>query len=194
MDHGLNIPFPVSYSPLKHHFSYQLIFIRRAETSDNGLMADQMIIIGNNAIDVYSGNIPVIDLCDEIVQFIAEQRIHNSRDLAGWIGERGYREVPLSDGSRWVIRLSENAERFVHIHPGKKSSHTFRLRGTTLKTVLSLCILQKSEDTLSTPDLSTVNRIRKDLLGLSPVKNLTESSRILIWFQFYMEKIKAFNW
>jgi len=191
MDYCQHIPVPVSYNPLKHHFSHQLSFISQAGTEITGSFEDRLMQAGDNVIDVYAGDIEEAEVAIQVISILSKPGIVTREELNSWLGYRGYKEVFISDGSKWVIRLSENAERFVHIHPGKRSVHTFRLRGTTLKTVLALCILPVNQSGNNVPDIEIVNNVRKESLGLSPVKNLSENGNILKWFNFYRNLLNS---
>ncbi len=139
--------------------------------------------IGNNLIDFYFGQLGVEQICSECTQYFQKNNIYKSQQFFKWLGCAHWKKIILSDQSEWMVRSGNSSERFIHIHPAKFSKHTIRVKGTTLKTVLTLCILdvpiQQNPDT----NLRAVNNYRNELLGLSPVKSLVEpvSKIMYLW-------------
>ena len=79
------------------------------------------------------------------------------------------------------------AERYIHIHPAKYSKHTIRVRATTLKTVLTLCVNKIPIRDDASQNLQTVNKQRSLFLQLSPIKSLNEKdSGILKLWQLFV--------
>jgi hypothetical protein len=71
-----------------------------------------------------------------------------------------------------VLRLGEQPERYVHIHPGRYSPHTIRVKAGALKTAIALSVWMKlyNHGELT---VELLNYVRKDVLTASPVKSLT---------------------
>ena len=42
----------------------------------------------------------------------------------------------MPDGSAWVLRQGEEGGRYVHVHPGRRTPPTLRVRATVLKTAV----------------------------------------------------------
>jgi len=94
-----------------------------------------------------------------------------------WLGREGkdYRLVKLKDNSIWTLRLGENPGRYVHIHPGRNSPQTIRVKATTLKTAISiLCFVQAGQ--IEPIETVTINEIRKKYLNEPPLKSFSTAS------------------
>ena len=72
------------------------------------------------------------------------------------------------EGSRWVLRMGDEAGRYVHVHPGRWSPATLRVRANVLKTAVMVLAYAAAYggDPL---DRALVNRVRGEFLGLAPV-------------------------
>jgi len=179
------IPFPVTFNPYKHHFSFVLKEIAKWKTMNWRLVEKELLTIGNNLIDFYLGNLSTIQICNEIIEYFAKMNITNRTEFLFWLSAKNYKKIQLSDHSEWLVKEGINSERFIHIHPAKFSSKTIRVRATTLKTVIALNVqsirLQKELEN----SLYAVNKIRQDMLKLSPIKSLTPNTGILrLWELF----------
>src|SRR5262249_49932960 len=72
------------------------------------------------------------------------------------------------DNSRWVLRLGDEADRYVHVHPARWAPETLRVRANVLKTaVLVLAYVGiHGGDPL---DLTVLNEVRRQFLGRWPL-------------------------
>jgi len=97
----------------------------------------------------------------------------------------GYRQIILKDQSKWIVRKSDETERYIHLHPARSGPFNVRFKGSTLKTVIQL----KSCHTgfQKTFTLENVNLIRMQI-GLSPVKKLESSKGILNCYQKFFNQ------
>ena len=73
-----------------------------------------------------------------------------------------------ADGSRWVLRLGDEQGRYVHLHPGRWSPATARVRANSLKTAF-LVLCQTGLDGGDPMGRAVINEVRRELLGLPPV-------------------------
>jgi len=185
----LKIPFPITFNPHKHHFQFlinELEIWKKQKWED---VQNELVLIGNNLIDFYLGELSIEQICTECINYFHSINIDNREQFTQWIGTSHWKKIELSDQSKWMIRLGDIPERYIHIHPAKYSEHTIRVRATTLKTVLTLCIhgfpLQKKPNA----NLKVINSVRKKLLKLSPVKNLEEpDSKIIFLWKIFMDR------
>jgi hypothetical protein len=69
------------------------------------------------------------------------------------------------------LRLGEQEERYVHIHPGRYSPHTIRVKANTLKTAIALSVWMKVYNHREI-NLELLNHVRREILAASPVKSL----------------------
>jgi len=81
----------------------------------------------------------------------------------------------LIDKSVWTLRLGENTERHIHLHPGRHSPQTIRVKAATLKTaILCLCLVNAGQT--ETIETVTINEIRKKYLNEPPIKSFISAS------------------
>lgn len=180
------IPLPIMFNPYKHHFRFLLNEIEKWKQYEWSDVSEDLLSIGNNLIDFYLGSLSVNQLCAESINFFHSRKIISKNKFKKWIHATDWKKIELSDQSKWLIKFGNNDERFIHIHPAKFSKHTIRVRATTLKTVIALMVNEISSDSLQKHNLLAVNTIRKERLGLSPIKSLhTPDSGIMrLWLLF----------
>lgn len=179
------IPVPITFNPYKHHFHFLLKEIEKWKTMNWDLVEKDLLSIGNNLIDFYTGNLRVRQICNETIDFFKNKNITDKTIFAIWLDAPNYKKVQLSDKSEWLIKEGINPERYIHMHPAKFSEHTIRIRATTLKTVIALKIQSVPFQKEIRASLFAVNTIRYEMLGLSPIKSLTYGNGILrLWELF----------
>ncbi len=167
---------PVLFNLCKHHLGYIRYRINDITTNDYpkfNSVQKELLIIGDSVMDLYTGSLLPSDISNEITGILKKQNAFNRRAYINWINEssRNYRLLKLSDGSVWTLRTGNDEEKFVHIHPGRQSVHTVRVRAVTLKTsVIVLAYLRLND--LYLYDLELVNKLRKNFLSLPPLKVL----------------------
>lgn len=172
MKQGSNISFeriPVTFNPYKHHLGFLREKIEVWRKMDWKEAENEIRLIGNNLIDLYTGKLSIDEIIRETIIFAEENDLTSAEKLAQWLHPLDYRKTELSDNSFWVIKQGQIATRFLHIHPGKYSPFTIRIKAPTLKTVIALKI---HDDSAINPTLALVNRIRIEKLNLSPIKGL----------------------
>ena len=179
------IPIPITINPYKHHFAFLKDQLQKWRKMNWEEIQSELLCIGSNLLDLYYGKLPVNEICNECIYFLQKNNLVGKENFRLWIGANEYRKIELSDHSFWVIKKGTDSLRFVHIHPGKQSPHTLRIRATTLKTVIALQIHSISIYTDMEKKLEAVNNIRIKYLKLSPVKSLRVDQGILkIWKMF----------
>lgn len=170
----LLIPKPIIFNPYKHHYYFIKEQIGYYQ-SKNGKDYRQMLLkTGNNLLDLYYGKLPVTQICNQCIAYVAKNNVLEKQAFVTWINSIGYEKIQLSDKSHWIIKKAEDQENYIHIHPAKKSVYTRRVRATTLKTVIALKI-----NSVNHPTLEMANTIRLDVLNLPPIKKLEQEKGIL---------------
>jgi len=171
-----DVPPPVLFNAWKHHAA--AIRRRVAEVACAGPaalagLAPQLLVIGTELMDLYTGPLSPAEVAAGVLgQLQADGRL----DLAAyrdWLeGNRGYRVLTLpADASAWVLRLGAEGGRYVHVHPGRRTPHTRRVRANVLKT--AVMVLAHAGAHGGDPlDVALVNRARRDYLGLAPLPAL----------------------
>lgn len=173
------IPEPVLFNPLKHHLEFIRGFIyQKTEGNQPGkqnALIKELKHLGTSVMDVYTGSLPVNEICNEVIGFLKEKELSKSESFSGWTGTgmKEFRIISLSDGSQWTLKYHDNNLRYVHIFPARGSQHTFRVKSNSLKSALLYCILV-GKDFITGDDL---NRVRP-LLGLSPIRDPIDTEAI----------------
>jgi len=185
----LKIPFPITFNPHKHHYGFLVNEIEIWKKQKWEDVYNELLLIGNNLIDFYFGELDIEQICKECINHFHSININNREQFLQWLSGSHWKKIELSDQSKWMLRLGDIPERYIHIHPAKYSEHTIRVRATTLKTALTLCIQDIPLQKKSNASLKVVNSIRKKLLKLSPVKNLEEpDSKIIFLWKIFMDR------
>jgi hypothetical protein len=179
---------PVKLNALKHHFSYLQHRIDQWAGSEWDMIREELQELGGNQFDVYTGNLPPEDICIEINNYLTINQVHSRSDLHQWLGRQGYKTVTISDNSRWVIRESESGTGYAHIHPARNQSGVKRIKANHLKTAVALICENRGngEQVLEFTTIQ-INAVRIARLGLSPIKAIRDSGKILNTMQFLVE-------
>lgn len=177
--------YPILFNSLKHHLNAIRSYIHNPP--DNWLQ--DLEIIGNSLTDIYFGHLNIDNIFAEVWLYLKENRLDNYQAYYNCINHnKGYLLINLSDSSVWILRVSKNnMKNFVHIHPGRNTKFTVRIKSEWLKTAIAYKIMKihKLNSHLSNlilnidfPDTNIVNSIRKYLL-LSPIKKLHPDNHFL---------------
>ncbi len=171
------IKIPVTFNPMKHHLCFIISEALKLKFSSMDEISDKLIVIGDNLMDLYTGKLTVDEILAEIQSVLNSLNVFTREDFCGWISGSDYKKLMLSDSSVWVVKLSVSDKNYIHLHPGKKSEFTCRVRGSTLKTVVACFANGKLPE--KPHELNEVNQIRHNWLNLSPVKTLQPGKGIL---------------
>jgi hypothetical protein len=185
------IQVPITFNPHKHHFKFLLKQIETWKNQEWNQVEQELIGIGENLLDFYTGDLTLENICAECVQFFKTNNISDKISFANWLYPQEYRKIELSDSSVWVIKEGKATEQFIHIHPAKQSVHTIRVRAVTLKTVLTLMITTDAISQQMNENLQMVNKIRTARLHLSPIKSLQHNKGILQLWELFFSHYRA---
>ena len=160
---------------LKHHLAECKNEIARYSSASNYSveLINQINRIGNNVIDLYTGSLSANEIETQIILKLKNINCTDKTNFTKWLGKPGYKKILLSDESSWILRLAIDNYNYIHIHPARIGKYTVRVKGSAWKTALIL-IIQNLE-----PDIGNINTIRKNILSLSPVKNILANSEII---------------
>jgi len=169
---------PIAFNPWKHHCGFVCNQIQQIR-GKNGVKLDQLLgYIGGTLLDFYIGELPVNTIVNEVNKYFMDMGVTSVDNFKHWLGlpETTFKNIYISDGSHWVMRLGQNDEFYIHIHPGRYSPLTVRCRPTTLKVAIAYRYLFGfNEDSI---EIVKVNRARK-LAGLPPVESLNSVFALL---------------
>lgn len=178
MEEKCLVPFPINFNCWKHHagfITHQTKKVKRIEPLDE--VKTYLLKIGESQMDLYFGNYSPAEISEQILDTIERKKIYTSEQYKDWLIKNGkdYQLLKLKDKSVWTLRLGENLERYIHIHPGRDSPQTVRVKATTLKTaILILCFVQASQT--ESIETETINEIRKKYLNEPPLKSFSTAS------------------
>jgi len=174
------IPEPIKFNPLKHHLGCILSFLEQSTPVSLRMLNESLC---HNYNDIYTGRLTPVEISLAAIDILKKKGLYEKNMLEAWIAStHHYRKITLSDHSEWIIRMGNDHQRYIHIHPAKTGPCSVRFKGSTLKTAYRL----KTEDAVSSCKLTlgTVNRVRADI-GLSPVKKLEPGKGILKCWSFF---------
>lgn len=171
---------PFVFNPLKHHLGYIRRFIAEAINlkPNDGELQEILSGIGAPMTDIYFGELSVREILNTTSTMLEEQGVIPLSSYREWLNnEKMYRFLELSDASKWIFLEGRNEERYIHFHPAKYSELTFRVRGSTLRTVIAVKIKGAGQPE-NWFNVEFVNEIRSSLLNLSPVKRVVKDRGI----------------
>jgi hypothetical protein len=170
-----DIPQPILFNSWKHHAGALRQRIREAaDAGPDGLnrLARALVVLGSELMDLYHGPLTLTDLADRLLDRLRRDGRLERQAYRNWLAESGgYAVLPLEDGSRWVCRMGDEDERYIHLHPARHAPQTVRVRANVLKTAMMALASAALEggDPLQLP---RVNRVRQQYLGLAPLGRL----------------------
>jgi hypothetical protein len=163
---------PVLFNTFKHHAgALRARIAALAERGPEALaeMGARLAVLGTRLMDLYTGRLSPRDISARIIEHLRAAERLELPAFRAWLAEQDdYAVVVFDDESRWVLRLADEADRYVHLHPGRWSPDTVRVRANVLKT--AFLVLAHARIHCADPmDRAVINEVRRDLLGLSPV-------------------------
>jgi len=153
-------PENILFNALKHHRGF---ICRQLQTAN----VTSLQSLGNSQMDIYYGSLDLDALFKEVITLIPAD---DETSYLKWLNG-GYKEITLSDTSRWVLLHGTEPGKYIHLHPARYSPHSLRVKATILKTAMAIIIAGVA------PDLNTVNNIRRSI-SLSPVKSLAQCEHL----------------
>jgi hypothetical protein len=186
------IPLPIKFNCWKHH----ALFIKKelksfkSEAQINQLQST-LLKIGESQMDLYHGFYSPEEIANQTIKHLASFSIKNSNEYKRWLYKNGkeYHTITLKDKSVWTLRSGDEEKRFVHIHPGRYSPHTVRVKALTLKTAICVLAFAKIKS-VTEFDIDLINEARKICLNASPLKSVNKEAGLgkLITLLKYMNE------
>ncbi len=172
---------PVSLNCWKHHAG----FIRQQIQTIKDLRAIEALKLlllktGDSQMDLYFGKYSPTEISEQILQILNRRKITSSEQYQVLLAkeEKNYQLVELKDKSLWTLRLGEESKRYVHLHPGRYSPHTVRVKATTLKTAILILAFKKAGET-NVINTEAINQIRKKYLNEPAIKSYSSASGLV---------------
>jgi hypothetical protein len=175
MEKNCIVPPPIKFNCWKHH----ALFIKnelkkfRSEAHITDLLA-RSLKIGESQMDLYYGLYSPNEIANQVIKHLISISIRNNKEYKNWLYKDGneFQKIILNDNSVWTLRNSDEEKRYVHIHPGRYSPHTVRVKALTLKTAIFV-LARSKERTVSTLDMILINEVRNIYLEASPLKSVS---------------------
>jgi hypothetical protein len=171
-----DVPPPILFNAWKHHagaLRQQIADVRASGVEALVVLPGQLLVMGTELMDLYTGALLPRQIGAAVVAALSGERRLAWEEYHKWVeAGGGYRVLVLTaDDSSWVLRLGEAGGRYVHLHPGRRTSHTLRVRANVLRTaVLVLAhVAVHGGDPL---EVTLINQVRQRFLGLAPIKEL----------------------
>jgi hypothetical protein len=138
----------------------------------------RLLALGGSQMDMYAGPLDIAAIFDEIRKQLTAAGVDTRAAYEAYLLQGdGYATLVLSDTSVWVLRLAADKPDYMHLHPGRYSPHTFRVKASALKTALAYWAALRHGG-LKGDLLEDLNELRAGL-RLSPLRSVTESGHIL---------------
>lgn len=172
---------PILFNCWKHHAGFIKSKIQEYRRSDFDFSSFRinLLRIGDSLMDLYLGELLPQEISDYIIELFTLYNIIDRDRFILWLKEekKEFREITFKDNSIWTLRLGEQPEKYIHIHPSRYSPHTMRVRALTLKSVILYLILDKTSRNID-DNLLFLNNIRKDYLNQPPLKMISSKSAL----------------
>ena len=179
METNIKFPRPILFNCIKHHTGFIKSEIKSSKYERESLR-NKIVVIGDSQMDLYFGSISPIEICNEVIEQLKENGVLEKEKYKRWLksGGKDFQAFTLSDASVWTLRLADDTQRYVHIHPGRHSPQTVRVKANTLKTAIAVLIYAK-QLSKNKIDVEALNEVRKEILGEPPVKSLEKSEGLV---------------
>jgi hypothetical protein len=178
VDENCQIPPPINFNCWKHHAGFiknQIESVK--EIKDFDQLKVYLLKIGESQLDLYFGDFSPTVISEQILCTLHQNKILEYKQYKNWLTKEGknYQLAELKDKSIWTLRLGDGKSRYVHIHPGRYSPSTVRVKATTLKTTIFLLCYEQLSD-IKSFETAIVNNIRKKYLDEPPLKSFSKAS------------------
>jgi hypothetical protein len=166
------LPKPIALNCWKHHLGFVIQQLNNQTSySGNEIFIREIVqFIGESQFDFYTGSLDVYSISHEVINQLKLLEVVNLADYRAWICSEGndYKCISLSDGSSWTLRLGQNDDRYIHLHPSRHSKKTIRVKNSTLKTVYAMLFYYGL--TNASISIEKVNYVRSKFVKLPPFK------------------------
>jgi len=133
-------------------------------------LASQLIVMGTELMDLYMGGLTPAEIGEKVLAALQlEGRLALPAYRTWLAGSGGYGVLTFAeDGSRWVLRMGDETDRYIHVHPARWAPQTCRVRANVLKT--AVMVLAHAGIHGGDPmERSHINAVRSAYLGLAPI-------------------------
>lgn len=178
MEKNCKVPIPLKLNCWKHHalFIKKEISKFKSEAQIKGLQS-LLVKIGESQMDLYYGKLSPAEIAKQTIEYLTINSLNNKNEYSDWLCRvrNEYQTIALNDGSVWTLRSGDEEKRFVHIHPGRYSPHTVRVKALTLKSVICVLAYLRTQS-LPSVEISLINEVRKKYLNAPPIKSFSKEN------------------
>jgi hypothetical protein len=170
----LKISKPFIFNLWKHHLQFIIKQANKIKNPGDLLVLNNSLLkIGDSLMDLYTGTLSPRTILLEITESLMGQNLFEFNQYVNWINSPGskFQKIFISDGSFWMMRLGADEQYYIHIHPGKHSRHTVRVRSNTLKTAIIAKAYRKVY-CIKFDTIENINFVRKKYLNEPPIKKI----------------------
>jgi len=178
LEDNCKMTVPFNLNCWKHHAGFIVKQIKKIKNEQELKNISSLLQkIGESQMDLYLGRFSPIELTGFTRKFLKKKRAFEYESYKKWLcsNDKEYKLIILPDKSIWALRLGNQKKNFVHIHPGRYSTHTIRVRALTLKTAICVMVYLSVYKNFS-PDLELINNVRNEFLKTAPIKSLSSTS------------------
>ena len=175
----MRISVPYTFNIIKHYLTGARELCRKAAKSkeQEHQFLEEMNKTGSNLLDVYTGNLELQDITKDISGQLKKLNAYSREGLNKHLKNKEYIVLKIIDESHWIVRIGNDENRYIHIHPGRTGKHVKRFHSNAWKTALAMYFMGLSTH-VDINTLEQVNHVRSVYLNLSPVKQIEVTSRI----------------
>jgi hypothetical protein len=136
--------------------------------------------MGTELMDLYTGTLTPAEIGARVLEALRVEDRLSWAKYQPWIEQNGgYRMLTFADDqSQWVLRAGRPAglqcsldDRFVHLHPGRWTPETRRVRANVLKTAI-MVLAYTAVHGGDPRDVAVINKVRQQYLGMAPIREL----------------------
>lgn len=163
---------PVLLNGWKHHQRFLIDQIQNWTKKPEQLFPlfiAKLKMLGESQFDLYSGKLSPDEIANDITETLTGFNVYEPEAYRQWIERSNqlFWQVTVSDGSEWTLRLGDDEDYYIHIHPARHALYTSRLKGNPLRTALSTLVFAAMRK--EKPSMNVLNKVRTEYLGLSAV-------------------------
>jgi hypothetical protein len=183
---NLQLTAPIAFNCWKHHVGFiKKVLNDKSNIGNENFIREVILFIGESQFDLYAGVLDEQSISAEILQYLKSINAFEYKPYTSFIhsNDSDFKCISLSDGSTWTLRLGQGDDRYIHIHPGRHSKKTMRVKSSTFKTVLAFLLFYDNPfDEISVDKINFVRHRIVKLPTLKPNSSLIAISRTLDLF------------
>jgi hypothetical protein len=139
----------------------------------------ELLKIGNSVTDIYCGSLSLVEIVESVELQLKTSGSLSRNSFGKFIREsqKNFRNIRVTDGSEWTLLLAADQKRYLHLHPARGSAFIIRAKANAMKTAIVIKTFC-TEECFQQDLLNTINEVRVELLGESPIQNLKKTKGI----------------